>query len=231
MVMLTEPTGDSKASNGINSQANHDVPMGSLQPLLSKDAPDSSHNKEQDNASPQSDKGESPPPPYGDVCLAQNIPYRHNMPVEAQIQSDSSSTSGSGINHSHRILSVSDSSRSNTTSPNGSSGHSDNLNAKVSIATTEFGTSERQTSNRNFLTPSPHTQSHPDLPLRSTASTPSGPGYYHTSQKMSDTLPRGGNLQASISAGHIPMRRHSSNISQTITTKDSSGNTILCTEV
>ena len=169
----------------------------------------------------------TPPPPYEEW---QDDSHQNTIVID--LPSDSSSIDESRLNNPVRI-SIFSSSRSNTTSP---SGDKESLEGAESLH-------EHSISSRSFLTPSPvgvhsHSQSHQGLPLRSTASTPSGP--VKQVVKRNATIPRNWysesqQLQLSHSVGHIPARarRHSSSGAYMSTDMaiDGSGNLTMVSEV
>ena len=166
---------------------------------------------------------QTPPPPYPDYDWPNWPPDNHNnsfLPYPVQrVRSDSSST--------NRIPnSISNSSRSNITSPNHSI-HSINSSIK-----------REESLHRSLLTPSPsgsrmqQSHSHQSIPTRSSASTPTG--YQVLKKNYSSTLPHRMSAQyLSSSMGQImKMRRHSSSSAyQTNLTQDGSGNLTMVTEV
>ena len=173
---------------------------------------------------PQTPEGHdvTPPPPYpaDEQAWQQTNSNQNNSRITrmtrmSRVQSDS--RLNSVTNQRLTSLSDSNSSRSNTTSP---------TNDKESLEKSEsFHIIKHSISNRPLLTPSPcgpesgpHSQSHQGIPLRSTASTPSGPVYNAMKQ---NTVPRNWNSQQlSMSVSHIPVRRHSSTGSYMATLKN-----------
>ena len=173
----------------------------------------------------------TPPPPYEEW---QDDSHQNTIVID-NLPSDSSSIDEPRLNNPVSI-SISSSSRSNTTSP---SGDKESLEGAESLH-------KHSISSRSFLTPSPagvdsHSQSHQGLPLRSTASTPSGP--VQQVAKRNATIPRNWysesqQLQASHSVGHIPARarRHSSSgaymsTGVSVMSIDGSGNLAMVSEV
>ena len=175
----------------------------------------------------------TPPPPYMSEWQRHNSNQNHNVQSD-NAHSDSCSIDGSGIDI--QVVSHSDSSRSNTTSPN-----SDKVSLERAESLKKHSLSSQE---RVFRTPSPgseipleshsHSSSQQNIPIRSTASTPcQGPGYV-VGMKRNLTVPRN---WLSMSSGHLaparrPARRHSSSSSYlTSIVSDGSGSLTMVTEV
>ena len=251
---LFHPVGNHVHQNGtpsFPSREDSSTPANGVPPSLSNNQPlqhmDPSTSHYQDDANMhvyheiEGNHDQTPPPPYPDYeepAWPSNDDSNHSsnqlsFPVQ-RVQSDSGTI--------NRLpTSGSDSSRSNTTSPLNSD-HYSGSSTKVSIE--RAGSLHKDTmSNRSLTTPSPvpgvhQSHSHQNIPMRSSASTPSGQvGYPQTTKKnYSSTLPHGmksGQYLSSSTSQISKMRRHSSSSAyQTnIVTDEGSGNLTMVTEV
>jgi hypothetical protein len=228
--------GSSTPANGVPLHNNSQLPLNHLPPTHGHQSPTNHYqpggSSEHMYHEIEAGHDQTPPPPYPDYDEPNwpdnnNVNNNSSLPYPVQrVQSDSS-------NINRVSSSVPSSSRSNTTSPN----HS-NHSTKSSIERAE---SLHKDSLSNRSTPSPagsgihQSHSHQSIPMRSSASTPSG-GYQSIKKNYSSTLPHGRGMSGqylSSSTSQIPkMRRHSSSSAyQTNLMNDGSGKVTMTTEV